>query len=98
MEKIQLTKEELKEIQQLNEDKNRLTFDFGRVKTDMILLKSQLDKLEKMEEDMVAKFKGNETKAKKVMDKLNKTYGDGSVNVNDGTFTPTPKKDGEEER
>ena len=44
---------------------------------------------------MKSNGKGNETKAKKMMDKLNKSYGDGSINVADGTFTPAPKKDGE---
>ena len=93
MENKKLTKEELQEIKNLNEEKNKLTFNFGRLKTDMILVEAKMKELVKMEEDMVAKFKGNETKAKKMMDKLNKSYGDGSINVVDGTFTPTPKKE-----
>ena len=96
MENKKLTKEELQEIKSLNEEKNKLTFNFGRLKTDMILVEAKMKELVKMEEDMVAKFKGNETKAKKMMDKLNKTYGDGSVNVEDGTFTPVAKKEDKE--
>tara|TARA_R110000744_G_scaffold77156_2_gene152527 strand:- start:1233 stop:1508 length:276 start_codon:yes stop_codon:yes gene_type:complete len=91
MESNKLTEEELKEVQTLNEDKNRLTVDFGRLKTDMILVKAQLLNLEKMDEDMTAKFKGNETKGKKMMEKFNKKYGDGSINLDDGTFTPSKK-------
>tara|TARA_R100001377_G_scaffold85220_1_gene70869 strand:+ start:2482 stop:2757 length:276 start_codon:yes stop_codon:yes gene_type:complete len=91
MEENKLTEEELKEIQTLNEDKNRLTVDFGRLKTDMILVRAQLNALEKMDEDMTAKFKGNETKGKKMMEKFNKKYGDGSINLDDGTFTPSKK-------
>ena len=91
MEDNKLTEEELKEIKTLNEDKNRLTIDFGRVKTDMILVKAQLNALEKMDEDMVAKFKGLETKSTKMMEKFNKKYGDGSINLDDGTFTPNKK-------
>ena len=63
MESNKLTEEELKEVQTLNEDKNRLTIDFGRVKT----------------------------KGKKMMEKFNKKYGDGSINLDDGTFTPSKK-------
>jgi len=96
MENKKLTKEELQEIKNLNEEKNKLTFNFGRLKTDMILVEAKMKELVKMEEDMVAKFKGNETKAKKMMDKLNKTYGDGSVNVENGTFTPAAKKEDKE--
>ena len=91
MESNKLTEEELKEVQTLNEDKNRLTVDFGRLKTDMILVKAQLLNLEKMDEDMTAKFKGNETKGKKMMEKFNKKYGAGSINLDDGTFTPSKK-------
>lgn len=91
MEENKLTEEELKEIKTLNEDKNRLTIDFGRLKTDMILVRAQLNALEKMDEDMTAKFKGNETKGKKMMEKFNKKYGDGSINLDDGTFTPNKK-------
>ena len=76
MENKKLTKEELQEIKNLNEEKNKLTFNFGRLKTDMILVEAKMKELVKMEEDMVAKFKGNETKAKKMMDKLNKTNED----------------------
>jgi len=95
MEQVKLKEEELKEIQKLNEEKSQMTINFGRIKTDMILMQAKMNELVKMEEDMTAKFKGNETKAKKMMDKLNKSYGDGSINVADGTFTPAPKKDGE---
>jgi hypothetical protein len=98
MEQIKLKEEELNEIKKLNEEKNQLTINFGRLKTDMILMDAKMKELMKMEEDMIAKFKGGETKGKKMMEKLNKTYGDGSVNIADGTFTPTPKKDGEEKR
>ena len=93
MEQIKLKEEELKEIQKLNEEKHQITVTFGRIKTDLILLDTKTKELKKMEEDMVAKFKGYETKGKKIMDKLNKSYGDGSINVVDGTFTPTPKKE-----
>ena len=95
MEQIKLKEEELKEIKSLSEEKNQLTVNFGRLKTDMILLDARMKDLIKMEEDMIAKFKGGETKAKKMMDKLNKSYGDGSINIDNGTFTPAPKKDGE---
>jgi len=98
MEQIKLTEEELKEIKNLNEEKTKLTVNFGRLKTDMILLDARMKELMKMEEDMVAKFKGGETKGKKMMEKLSKAYGDGSINIDNGTFTPAPKKDGKEER
>ena len=78
MKTTKLEEKEIKEIKEISNDKNKLTLDFGRLKTDMILVKAQLLNLEKMDEDMVARFKGNESKGKKMMDKMNKKYGVGT--------------------
>ena len=93
MENKKLEEKEIKELQELNAEKNTLTVNFGRLKTDMILVEAKMKELIKMEEDMVAKFKGNETKGKKMMEKMNKKYGDGTINIDNGTFTPTAKKE-----
>jgi hypothetical protein len=88
MEAKKLEEKELKELQDLNSEKNQITINFGRLKTDLIMVRAQLDKLEKMEEDMVAKFKGNETKGSKMVEKMKKKYGNGTINIDNGTFTP----------
>jgi|TARA_R100001129_G_scaffold80716_1_gene54887 hypothetical protein len=84
----QIEEKDLKELKELNTEKNTLTINFGRLKTDMILLDAKMKELAKMEEDMVAKFKGNETKGKKAMERMNKKYGSGTINIDNGTFTP----------
>ena len=88
MEAKKLEEKEIKELQELNSEKNALTVNFGRLKTDMILVDAKMKELIKMEEDMVAKFKGNETKGKKMMEKMNKKYGSGTINIDKGIFTP----------
>ena len=98
MEQIKLDEKELKEIQTIKEDNSRLTVDFGKIKLDLIMVKAKLMELEKLESDMEAKFKGNMTKERKTIDKLNKKYGEGSIDLANGMFTPTPKEDGEEKR
>ena len=72
MEQIKLDEKELKEIQTIKEDNSRLTVDFGKIKLDLIMVKAKLMELEKLESDMEAKFKGNMTKERKTIDKLNK--------------------------
>ena len=91
MENKKLEEKEIKELQELNAEKNTLTVNFGRLKTDMILVDAKMKELIKTEEDMVAKFKGNETKANKLISKLNKKYGGGQINIENGTFTPASK-------
>ena len=88
-----LEEKEIKEIKEISEEKNNLTVNLGKIKTDIILVEARLSDLNKLEEDLVAKFKGNETKGRKMMDKMNKKYGNGTIDIDKGLFTPTPKID-----
>tara|TARA_R100001443_G_scaffold56465_5_gene67418 strand:+ start:194 stop:487 length:294 start_codon:yes stop_codon:yes gene_type:complete len=95
MEKIKLDEKEINEIKELRKENSKMAVDFGRVRLDMILVKGQLTELEKMDSDMEARFKGNRTKEKKIVEKLNKKYGAGTIDIDSGEFTPTEVKDGE---
>jgi|TARA_R100000084_G_scaffold95944_1_gene49809 hypothetical protein len=94
METIKIEEKELKEIKDLRAENSRMTFDFGRIKMDIILIKARLTELEKLENDMTAKFKGNQSKEAKLTEKLKKKYGDGTINLEEGVFTPVEKTDG----
>lgn len=91
---IKLDEKEIKEIQELRETNNRLAFDFGRIKIDIINAKARLITLEKLEEDRVASYKGNLKKEEKIIDKLNKKYGKGQVNIMKGVFIPDNSENG----
>lgn len=93
MESKKIEEKEINEIKEIGTEKNQITIDLGKIKTDIILMESQLDNIKKMEEDMIAKFKGNQTKGKKMMDKMNKKYGAGTINIDEGVFTPSPEKE-----
>ena len=62
MEKIKLEEKELKEIREIRGENTRMTVDFGRIKMDIILMKAKLSELEKMEDDMTARFRKTRTK------------------------------------
>jgi regulator of replication initiation timing len=94
MEKIKLEEKELKEIKQIREENSRMMVDFGRIKVELIMLRAKLMEVEKIEDDMTAKFKGNQTKENKISEKLKKKYGDGTVNLDEGIFTPTQINNG----
>lgn len=93
MESKKIEEKEINEIKEIGTEKNQITIDLGKIKTDIILMEAQLDNIKKMEEDMIAKFKGNQTKGKKMMDKMNKKYGSGTINIDEGVFTPSPEKE-----
>ena len=44
-----------------------------------------------MEEDMIARYKGNVTKERKMSSKLNKKYGDGTIDLEKGVFISSKK-------
>ena len=83
-----IEKKEIKEIKDLRAENTRMTFDFGRIKMDIIMLKAKLMELEKMESDATAKFKGNQTKEAKIVEKLKRKYGDGTIDLEKGLFKP----------
>jgi len=91
---IKLEEKELKEIKSLREENSRLTVDFGRIRLEMILLQAKLKEMERMDDDMEAKYKGNRTKEKKLVEKLNKKYGRGTVDIDKGMFTPIEESNG----
>tara|TARA_Y100001938_G_C8002952_1_gene385713 strand:- start:183 stop:476 length:294 start_codon:yes stop_codon:yes gene_type:complete len=91
---IKLEEKEIKEIKQIREDNSRMMVDFGRVRVELIMIKAKLMEMEKIEDDLTARFKGNQTKENKISEKLKKKYGDGTVNLDKGTFTPLEKNDG----
>ena len=45
----QIEEKDLKELKELNTEKNTLTINFGRLKTDMILLDAKMKEITKME-------------------------------------------------
>ena len=45
----------------------------------------------KMEEDMIARYKGNVTKERKMNTKLSKKYGDGTIDLEKGVFMSSKK-------
>ena len=82
-------------IREIREEASKMTVDFGRVRLDIIMLKARLMEMEKIDSDLEAKFKGNQTKEAKIGEKLKKKYGEGTVNIDQGVFIPIQNKDGE---
>ena len=91
---IKLEEKELKEVKQIREENSSMMVDFGRIKVELIMLKAKLSEMEMIEDDLTAKFKVNQTKENKISEKFKKKYGDGTINLDNGTFTPTAQNNG----
>jgi hypothetical protein len=86
-----LEEKEVSEIRNARADNGMIAYELGRLKIEVINLESRLDELDKMEEDMIARYKGNVTKERKMSSKLNKKYGDGTIDLEKGVFISSKK-------
>ena len=83
---IKLDEKELKEVRDLRESLTRLSFDFGRIKIEMLGARAKVLSLEKMESDKVNEYNGKLKMEEKLIEKLNKKYGKGQVDITKGIF------------
>mgnify|MGYP003138682511 CR=1 FL=1 len=83
---IKLEDKEIKEIRELRESITRLSFDFGRIKIDIINAESRLDSLMKLQDDKTNEYRGKLRSEEKIVEKLNKKYGKGQVDITNGIF------------
>ena len=86
-----LEEKEISEIRTARADNGMIAYELGRIKIEQINLESRLDDLDKMEEDMIARYKGNVTKERKMNTKLSKKYGDGTIDLEKGVFMSSKK-------
>ena len=77
---MNLTQEEVQTLRILKENTEKITKEFGLIK----LAKINLDTREKKAEDLLSTLKKQE---KEVVEVLEQKYGNGSIDIDKGTFT-----------
>lgn len=83
-----LDKEHLEEIQKLREQFSQITSTIGSITIEEIVLKRQLDKLQQEQERFINQLDVLQTQESELIEKMRARYGEGQINVADGTFTP----------
>ena len=91
-EPVKFTPEESKEIQDIQGNYFNIQGDLGRVSITRLRLGQQIDALGEKEEALEKTFEKTQADEKAFMDKINKKYGDGVLDPETGTFTPSDKK------
>jgi TolA-binding protein len=82
------TQEELDQIEQLQNQNNRLIFDLGQTEMQIHFLNKELEKLQDTKDTLQVEFSNCQVQEKDLAGKLNKKYGTGTVDVNTGEFSP----------
>jgi uncharacterized coiled-coil DUF342 family protein len=82
-----ITDEELSQVQELRKQFNLITFEFGELSLTRKLLQQELDKLDNDINDYVSTYRTLQDKEKALIDKLNTSYPDATINFETGDLS-----------
>ena len=88
---IKIKDTELAEIKTLQSKFQALHSKFGDVGIEKIQLDAAIADFIEREKKIKEEFASLQKAEQDLLDRFVKTYGEGNLNMNDGTFTPSPK-------
>lgn len=83
-----LDKEHLDEIQSLRSEFAKNSSTLGNIAIELHVLNRQLELMTAEQDKFLDQFESLRTKESELMQKMRERYGDGQINIADGTFTP----------
>ena len=83
-----LDKEHLDAIQDLRTQFGQNSAALGSITIEEMLLKKQLESLAEVKEQEIKTFQSLQQTEQQLMSTLKERYGEGEINIQDGTFTP----------
>ena len=86
------TEEEMGKIKEIRSSYLGVQQAFGQLEVNRIRLEQQLDATQKASVDLRDKFSEVQKEEQGFIEDLNKKYGDGSLDLDSGTFTPNKSK------
>lgn len=89
-EEIKFTQEEMQEIADLQSNYQQKIFQLGQIRLDEISIEDAKKNLETRQEEVMTEWKEIQKTENELVNKLAGKYGNGSLNLKDGTFTPAP--------
>ena len=89
---IKFTDDELKSLQELQNNYQEKQTLLGQLAVQKILLDQQMDALETRKTEVEQEYEGVQQQERDLVKTLNEKYGPGSLNPETGVFTPTENK------
>ena len=87
-EPVKFTEDELKTVTKIREDYFNIQNEFGQIKLAKIRLETQIDSVEKREEELHKQFTELQNSETKFLDSITEKYGQGTLNPETGEFVP----------
>jgi len=85
---IQLTEQEIQEINELRDQYATLTAKFGQLKIEQILTEAQLKRLSELETAYKEEYLTTQVKEESFGNAITTKYGEGNIDVESGAFLP----------
>ena len=87
-EKIKFSDEELKDLEQLQNDYSQKQVELGQVHVQRLLLNQQMEQLHNKQSELEQEYIQIQGREKQLVDGLNQKYGPGQLDPETGVFTP----------
>ena len=87
-EETKFTKEEMNTISEIQEKYLEIQQKLGQVSLSKLKLEQQVEAIDKVEKELLEYFKKTQKEEKDFVDNITKKYGDGTLNPENGIFTP----------
>ena len=87
-ENTKLEKEDIQSIKDIQTKYLQIQQGIGQIRVSLIKLNQQQDVLVNAENDLNQQFLDNQNAEKELVEKLNKTYGDGTLDIENEVFIP----------
>ena len=97
-EQTKFTENELSQVNDLQGTYLRLQNTLGQISVGRIRLEQQLEEFDSAEENVRKQFSDTQKQERDFIDKINKKYGDGNLDITSGVFTPKPKEESTESK
>ena len=87
-EETKFTKEEMNTISEIQEKYLEIQQKLGQISLSKLKLEQQVEAIDKVEKELLEYFKKTQKEEKDFVDNITKKYGDGTLNPDNGIFTP----------
>jgi|TARA_B100000282_G_scaffold81194_1_gene56449 septal ring factor EnvC (AmiA/AmiB activator) len=87
-EKVKFSDEELKDLEQLQNDYSQKQVELGQVHVQRLLLNQQIEELHNKQSALEQEYIQIQGREKQLVDALNQKYGPGQLDPETGVFTP----------
>lgn len=89
---VKFTESEMQSIAKLQSDYQQYIYILGQLDLEKTDLEQQIDQLKVKRNEIFENWKKAQKEESDLINSLSQKYGDGSLNLKDGTFKPLPKQ------